>query len=75
MKAILEFELPEEREEFEDATKGSIYKMKIDTLYNDVFRPHIKYDKKLFDDHDLTDEELDIIEMIWKKVSEHLEEE
>lgn len=75
MKAILEFNLPEDREEFENATKGSIYKMKINTLYDGVFRPHIKYDKKLFDDHDLTDEEFDIIERIWKKVSEHLEEE
>lgn len=75
MKAKLEFNLPEDLEEFEAATKGSLYKMKIDTLYDEVFRPHIKYDKKLFDDHDLTDEELDIVERIWKKVSEHLEEE
>lgn len=47
MKTILEFDLPEEREELEAALKGSLYKARIDTLYTDVFRPHLKYDKSI----------------------------
>jgi hypothetical protein len=74
MKAILEFELPEEREEFEDAQKGSYYKAKIDTLYDVVFRPHLKYDKKLFDDNVLTEVEYKVIEEIMAKVLSHLQD-
>ena len=74
MKAILEFDLPEEKEEFKDAQKGSYYKAKIDTLYDVVFRRHLKYDEKLFDDHELTELEYKIIEQIMVRVLNHLQD-
>lgn len=42
-KAILEFNLPEEREEHEDALKGSTYKCQLDDVWNKVFRPRHKH--------------------------------
>ena len=47
MKTTLSFTLPEDREELNDALNGSKYKARIDTLYNDVFRQHLKYDKSI----------------------------
>lgn len=73
MKATLEFNLPEDKEEMENAIKGGFNKMKIDTLYDEVFRPHIKYGTPITDG-DLTDEQLTIIESIWEKVFNHFED-
>lgn len=42
-KAILEFNLPEEREEFEDARNGTTYKIQLDDIWNKVFRPRHKH--------------------------------
>lgn len=78
MKTILEFDLPEEREELQAALKGSLYKTRIETLYNDVFRPHLKYDKPIIGAdpkwQELSDEQREVIEVLWKKVAEHLED-
>ena len=79
MKSILEFDLPEEREELEAALKGSLYKARIDTLYDEVFRPHMKYNKPILakDEssmQELTDEQLEIIEQIWENVFKHFED-
>lgn len=63
MKAILKFELPEERCEFYSAKKGSHYKMLIDTLYDEVFRPYLKYEKPIIGD-ELLPLELQVIEKI-----------
>lgn len=71
MKAILEFNLPEEREAFNDAIDAQFNAAKIETLYDEVFRPHLKHDLKLFDGHKLTDIEYKIIQTIWEKVSNH----
>jgi hypothetical protein len=43
MKAILEFDLPEERSEFELATKASDLSLVLYDM-NNVFRSHLKYD-------------------------------
>lgn len=43
MKAILSFNLPEETIEHQDALNGTKYKCTIDTLWNEVFRPHRKH--------------------------------
>ena len=43
MKAVIEFSLPEEREEHEDALRGSEYKYKLDEIWNKVFRPRHKH--------------------------------
>lgn len=74
MKGILEFDLPEERQEFYAAQKGSHYKMLIDTLYDEVFRPHLKYEKPIIGD-ELLPLELQVIEKIWEQVKEHIDEE
>lgn len=71
MKGKLEFNLPEEREEFNEAIKGSHYKMLLDGLYDNVFRPHFKYDHPIVEP-ELTDTEARVIEAIWKKVAEYL---
>lgn len=42
-KAILEFDLPEETEYFDDARKGSTYKYQVDEIWLKVFRPAFKH--------------------------------
>jgi hypothetical protein len=70
MRASLHFNLPEEREEHLHALSGSRYKAKIDDLYDEVFRPILKYDKPL-NEHELTDIEWRVVSLIWAKVSDH----
>jgi len=79
MKTTISFELPEEREELNDALNGSKYKAKIDTLYDDIFRPHLKYDKPILEEtqcrmQELSEEQREVIEALWKKVAEHFED-
>lgn len=70
MRASLHFNLPEERGEHLHALSGSRYKAKIDDLYDEVFRPILKYNKPL-DEHELTDLEWGAVRLIWIKVSDH----
>lgn len=79
MKSTIKFNLPEEREELNNALNGSRYKARIDTLYDRVFRPHIKHGKPLIakseiEMEELTQEQLAIIEQIWYNVFNHFEE-
>lgn len=79
MKTTISFNLPEEREELNDALNGGKYKARIDTLYDKVFRPHMKYNKPILakDEssmQELTDEQLEIIEQIWENVFKHFED-
>jgi hypothetical protein len=78
MKASLEFNLPEDKEELDAALKGSLYKARIDELYDQVFRPHIKYDKPIIGAdpkwQELSEEQRGVIEALWKKVAEHFED-
>jgi len=74
MKGILEFTLPEEREDFEASCKGVHNKIKIDELYQEVFRPHFKYDAPLVGE-ELTSEHRVILEAIWKKINLHFSDE
>lgn len=74
MKAILEFNLPEEKEAHQDALNGSKYKDRIDSLYDRVFRPIIKYDKPIVGD-ELKSPHLKIVQAIWDRVNEHLTDE
>lgn len=50
MKAILEFQLPEEKQDHETALNGWRYQYKLDEVWNQVFRPAFK--------HGYADEEL-----------------
>lgn len=43
MKGILEFDLPEEREDFETAQHGWKYKCMIDDVWEKLFRPYHKH--------------------------------
>lgn len=43
MKAILEFNIPEEQDEFNDSINGTKYKSKIEDLWNELFRPFSKH--------------------------------
>lgn len=79
MKSTIKFNLPEEREELNNALNGSRYKARIDTLYDRVFRPHIKHGKPLIakseiEMEELTQEQLAIIEQIWYNVFNHFED-
>ena len=79
MKSTITFNLPEEKEELNAALNGSLYKARIDELYDRVFRPHIKYGQPLMpkNEHsmeEITEEQLAVIERIWKKVAEHFED-
>lgn len=78
MKTTLEFDLPEEKDQLENAINGSLYKARIDTLYTEVFRPHLKYDKPIIGAdpkwQELSDEQREVIEALWKKVAEHFED-
>ena len=43
MKVTIEFQLPEETEEHLDALKGSIYKYKLEGVWDKLFRPRHKH--------------------------------
>lgn len=76
MKAVLEFNLPDEREEFEAASKGLSSKAKIDTLYDMVFRPYLKYGKAIdSSSEELSEDEYHVIYTVWQEVQEHFSEE
>lgn len=50
MKVTLEYNLPEETSEYEDAMNGTKYKIALDEAWNIVFRPGMKhgyYDERL----------------------------
>lgn len=42
-KGILEFQLPEEMEEFKTAQRGGDYKIALEEVWTRVFRPHFKH--------------------------------
>jgi hypothetical protein len=70
MKAILKFNLPEEREDHLNALYGYVNKMKIDTLYDEVFRPIFKYDQPI-KGKVLSDSERELLEQVWELLYEH----
>ena len=70
MKAIIEFDLPEEREEHLNALNGSKYKDKIDMMYDVVFRPHLKYEKPIIKDQ-LTAEHEEVARALLVKLIDH----
>lgn len=52
MKAILEFELMDDFDMFQHATKGSTYYIVIDEIA-DLFRKHLKYNTKEYNEDQL----------------------
>lgn len=43
MKSTLHFNLPEDKDEFENAWKGSEYKAQLDEIWNECLRPAFKH--------------------------------
>lgn len=72
MKATLEFNLPEEKQDHINAIYGNAMKAKIDTLYDDVFRPIFKYNQPV-NGKQTTQEEQDLIEQVWLLIHEHFD--
>lgn len=70
MKAILEFTLPEEQEQFEAAVEGEKAKRLIGELYDSVFRKYIKYEHKILDT-ELSERDYAIIDELCRQVREH----
>jgi hypothetical protein len=71
-KATLEFNLPEERDDHVNALYGSVYKMKIDTIYSEVFRPVLKYDRPV-KGKVLSDSERELLKQVWELIYEHFD--
>lgn len=56
--------------------KGPKYKMVLDNLYQECFRPHLKYGISILDQaKEMTDKESEIIRAIWEKVYQYMSEE
>ena len=72
VKTTLEFNLPEERDDHINALYGSVNKMKIDTLYDEVFRPIFKYDQPI-KGKVLSDSERELLEQVWELLHEHFD--
>jgi hypothetical protein len=68
VKSTLEFDLPEEKDDLDDALNGSKYKVQIDELWNRLFRPRHK--------HGYHSQELNMLMMteVGEKIMDELEE-
>jgi hypothetical protein len=71
MKGILEFTLPDEQDEYGAAISGGRCKCRAETLYDSVFRPHLKYEHPL--NKPLTARDKKVIQAMWDKVREHFD--
>lgn len=69
-KGKLEFDLPEEREEFEDACKGSTYRYQIEEIWQRVFRPHHKHGYSDSDFQKLIDDNFEVADKIIEKLGD-----
>jgi hypothetical protein len=69
-KGTLSFNLDEHegRESMENALKANLFKMKIDTLYDEVFREIMR---NKVDEY--TEAEVEFTEKLWQRVSCHFE--
>jgi len=67
-RVTLEFNLPEDKEEFEATVKAMDYKVFADTIYDDVFRPILKYGSGV-EENKL---DVDTVEYLWNKVRDKL---
>jgi len=78
MKGKLEFKLPEEKDAFEDAISGTVWRDKFDQVWTRCFRPRHKHghnikrlNELLEGEHgDAIGEYLDLIETIYRDVGD-----
>jgi hypothetical protein len=82
MKATLQFDLPDERDSFEDAVHGSKWHDKFERVWQDCFRgrhkhgyPIVKLNELLEGEHgEAIGEYLDLIETIYHNISDSFNE-
>jgi hypothetical protein len=80
MQVSMHFKLPRDEEKFLACLKGIHNKKKLESLYEEVFRPHIKYNLPILPSknpsrmQELTQEQLDVIHALWNKVANHIYE-
>ncbi len=73
MKAILEYQLPEEMDSYEDAMNGTKMRIALDEVWNQAFRPRHRHGysnqrlNQLLETEEVA-EAMDIIEQIYKDV-------
>lgn len=77
MKATLEFNLPEEIEEYQDAMNGTKYKIQIDDVWNKIFRPRHKHGYKNEEINNLLESDeaqklMDLLEEIYLEINQDL---
>ena len=61
-------------EDLIDMVKGPVYKMKIGSLYDDVFRKHMKYEVPIFEGEEFSERDYKILEVLLEKINEHFNE-
>lgn len=66
MKVVIEFNLPEDQEELESYQNHQLYARFYRDLYNEVFRPVIKYSQN--------QTEAEYFELVWSKVCGYIRE-
>lgn len=74
---ILYFDLTDsfQRDNFLCAIKGAQLKNSINRMYDEVFRPTIRYGTSLINEgSQASEEEKQMVQLIWDKVSEYLKE-
>lgn len=65
-----------EPEDLIDMIKGPKYRIILDGIYDDVFRPHIKYGVSVIEnDKEMDDRESEIVHALWEKLRTYLSEE
>ena len=80
MKATLTFNLPEEREEFIDALNGAAYKVALDDIHTQLFRPLHKHGyksdklRKLTETHQGAVEAIEILAEMYNTIVRDLKE-
>ena len=69
-KGYLSYDLsdPAQVQQMHHALNGELYHTTIEGLYDEVFRPHIKYDAPIIGEEELTVKESVVIDAIWNKV-------
>lgn len=67
---------PDQKNDFINATNATSLKGKVDSLYSEVFRPHLKYGSPILkENNEISDLEEEILEKVWEKIRAHFEDE
>lgn len=72
-KGYLSYDLadPVQVQQMHHALNGEFYHSTIEGLYDEVFRPHIKYNNSITGEQKLTKKEKVVIDTVWQKVYDY----